>query len=350
MKTIHFVKDKLFAGILQILSMKHYVFFSFLLFAVITNASAKRKTDPVLDFAKQQIEQKFYKPAISTINSFLETHKNDKEALYWKAYCFYKVENYLAATEIYLQVLKLDPKYFPAHIDMANMYTKQKKFEEALPYYNVAISMHDSDVNLYNSRGMCYYYADKFEPAIKDFKMVLKLDPNNYLAYNNRGSATYNNQNIATASLIDLQAAEKDFNKAIELKSDFELAYRNRGIVRYYMDKLDASYKDLLYASQLDVKDENAHFYLGKVLYKQKNYTIALQFFDNAIRLVNYKAEFFVDRGMCKLEMENYQAARSDFYKAMQLTDDKGYAQYQTARSFGAEASKKDVFLYLRAA
>lgn len=42
------------------------------------------------------------------------------------------------------------------------------------------------------------------------------------------GSATYNNQNIATASIIDLKKAELEFNKSIELKPDFELALRNR--------------------------------------------------------------------------------------------------------------------------
>lgn len=348
MKTFISVIHKLYLAFFYTLSKK-FIFFFFILI-LISQAFAKRKSDPVLDFAKQQVEQKYYKPALSTINSYMETHKNDVEALYWKALCFYKLENYIAATENYNLVLKLNPSYYPACMDMANMLTKQKKFEEAIPYYNTAISVHDSDVNLINSRGMCYYYADMFEPALKDFKRVLKLDPNNYLAYNNKGSATYNNQNIASASVVDLRSAEKDFNKAIELKPDFELAFRNRGIVRYYLDDLDASYKDLLRASQLDDKDENAQYYLGKVLYKRKNYEVALQFFDNAIRLVNYKSDFFIDRGMCKLEMENFQGARADFYKAMQLTNDRGYAEYQTARSYAAEASKKDVFVFLRAA
>jgi len=178
----------------------------------------------------------------------------------------------------------------------------------------------------------------------------LKLDPNNHLAYNNMGSATYNNQNIATASIIDLKKAELEFNKSIELKPDFELALRNRGIVRFYMDKLDESYQDLLRAIQLEPNDENAHYYLGKLLYKQKNYPVALQFFDNAISKVNYKSNFYVDRGMCKIEMANFKAARSDFYKAMQLTNDKGYAQYQMARCYAAEAMKAETFTALREA
>jgi tetratricopeptide (TPR) repeat protein len=311
---------------------------------------AYSKTNPVLDFAKQQIKQKFYLPAISTLNTYLETHPKDVEALYWKGFAYYKVENYIAAEENYTAVIKLDPKYLPAYEDLAAMKMKQKNYAVAVTYFNPAIALDDSDVNLYNSRGMCYYYLDKFELAIKDFNAVLKLDPANYLAYNNKGSAEYNNQNIAQASIIDLKTAEKDFNIALKLKPDFQLAFRNRGIVRYYLDSLAGAAKDLLYAVQLDPKDENAHFYMAKVYFKQNQLPVAMQFYDNAIGLAKYKSEFYIDRGICKMEMGNYSAARADFYKAMQLSSDTRLAEYQTARSFAAEGKKNDAIYALREA
>jgi tetratricopeptide (TPR) repeat protein len=295
----------------------------------------------VLSFARQQIEQKFYLPAISTLNTYLENNPKDKDAIYLKAYCLFKTDNYLAAEENYAIVIKLDAKYLPAYVDMANMNVKLKKFNDAIPYFNRAIYLKDSVIDLINSRGMCYYYADKFELAIRDFKRIIQLDSANYLAYNNKGSASYNNQNIAAASLIDLKTAEKDFNKSIELKPDFELAYRNRGVVRFFMDSLNSAYKDLLYATQLEPKDENAHFYLGKLLQKQKKYTVALQFYDNAIKLVNYRAEFYIDRGTCRFDMENYAGARKDFYQALQLTNEKGLIYYQIARLEAAEANQR---------
>ena len=324
------------------------LFFCF--FLVSNNTFARKKTDLVLEFAKEQIAQKFYQPAISTINSYLESHKNDTVALYWKAFCFYKLKNFQAANENYTLLLKLHPKCYAAYVDMGNMLVLDKKFDDALPYYNKAVKMNDSDINLFNSRGMCYYYADKFELAIKDFRRVIKLDPNNYIAYNNIGSATYNNQNIAEASVVDLKLAEAQFNKSLELKPDFELANRNRGIVRYHLDKIDEAYNDLLYATQLDPNDESAQYYLGKVLVKQKNYTIAIQFFDNAINLTNYKSEYYLDRGMCKLELENFKSARSDIYKSMQLTNERAYAYYQIARTYAAEGEKNNTYTYLREA
>ena len=310
-------------------------------------AANTKKIDPVLEFVKQQIEQKFYQPAISTLNTYLSTHKDDTAALYWKGHCFYKLKNYQAATESYLLVLKYSPRNFAANVDMANMMVLQKKYNEALPYFNKAIAVNDTDINLINSRGMCYYLAEKFELAIRDFKRVIKLDPTNFLAYNNLGSATYNNQNIADASVIDLKSAEELFNKALELKPDFELALRNRGIVRYYLDNLNVAYDDLLRAIQLDPKDENAYYYIGKVFYKQKNYPLSLQFYDNAISLYS-SPKFLLDRGICKLDMDDTKSARSDFYKSFQSGDFKGVAAYQLARTYAAEGDKQNAFAYLR--
>lgn len=323
--------------------------FSILFFILLVHTKvAKAGSDPVLDFAKQQIEQKFYLPAISTLNSFLETNPKDRDALYWKGYCYYKVDNYVAAEANYAQVLKIDAKYGAAYVDMANLRVKQKRFADAIPYFSTAIYLNDTLLDLLNSRGMCYYYSDRFEMAIKDFKSVIKKDPYNYIAYNNMGSANYNNQNIASASSKDLLLAQDNFNKSIEIKPNFELAYRNRGIVRYHLDSLDVAYKDLLYATQLDPKDENAHYYLGKLLFKQKNYAIAMQFYDNAIKLVKYRADFYLDRGICKIELENFKSARNDFYQALQLTNDKSIIYYNFARLEAAEGNKEEAFLQLR--
>lgn len=337
---MHVVK-KLLTG-----SISGYVF-SYLLVSLSISAYS---ANPVLDFAKQQISQKLYLPAISTLNTYLETHPKDVDALYWKAFSYFKTENFIAAEELYKNVVKLNNKYLPAYEDLASMHMKQKKYPDALQYLNTAIALHDSDVNLLNSRGMCFYYLDKFELAIKDFRAVVKLDPQNYLAYNNMGSAEYNNQNIASASIQDLKLADRDFSMAIKLKPDFELAFRNRGIVRYYMDSLEASGRDLMYAIKLNPEDPNAHFYVGKLYYKQHNLPLAMQFYDNAIRIEKNNADFYLDRGICKIDMGDYQGSRSDFYKGMQKTDDNKFFEYQVARSFAAEGKKGDVMYALREA
>lgn len=197
---------------------------------------------------------------------------------------------------------------------------------------------------------MCFYYSNMFEQAIKDFRHVIKSDSSNYLAYNNKGAAIFRNQNIASPSKVDLHLALDDFNSALNIKPNFEMALRNRGIIRYFLDSLPKAYNDLLLATQLEPKDEDAHHYLGKVLYSQGNYVIAMQFFNNAIKLVNYDADIFMDRGSCKIELGDYKSALSDFYKAIQLDGDRGVAYYNMARCYAAEGGKSETFTYLREA
>lgn len=345
---------------MQVVIKKHFIVIFYRLFRIVyfvplfalsllySSSYAQKEVDPLLEYAKQQVAQEMYYPALSTLNSYLASYKNDTSALYWKAYCFYKLKNYVAAEDNYLYLLKISPRNFAANVDMGNMYVIQKKYKEALPFFNTAVSMNSNDVTLYNSRGMCFYFNDKFELAIKDFKQAIKLDSSNYKAYNNLGSATYNNQNIANASKIDLVTAEVYFNKAVEIKPDFPMSLRNRGVVRYYLEKNQEAYKDLLAAIQLDPKDENAQYYLGKLLYREKKYTTAIQYFDNAIKLTQDRPEIYIDRGVCYLDMNNIQTAREDFLKAFQLGQDRGFAAYQLARTYGAVSEKSNAYSYLR--
>lgn len=319
----------------------------YLLFFIFFNISYDTfsKEHPQIEFAKTQISQKSYKAAISTLNGYLLDNPNDVDALYWRAFAYQKDKKYEIAELQLNYVLKLKPNYIPAIESLAILFYDKKDYATAVKYFNSIIAGNDTSKAYYNMRGMSYYYNDNYDQAVKDFNKAIKIDSNFYLAYNNRGSARYSNQNVAEASIIDLKLAEADFNKALSIKPDFELAYRNRGIVKMYMDSLPIAYKDLLYATQLDPKDDKAHFYLGKVLFKQKNYSIALQFYDNAINLINYNPDYYIDRGICKLEMLDFKGARKDFYQTMMISNEaKGRAFYEIARTYAAEDNQKKMF------
>ncbi len=306
--------------------------------------------DPVFDFAKQQFDDKLFLPAISTLKGYVARNPNDADALYLLAKCYSEIGDFTLANITYEKVLKFKPKIFELYEDLGNNNKKQNKFDIAAEYYSKALLIRDTSIRVLNNRGMCFYYLENFEAAIKDFNKVLKLDSTYYLAYNNRGSSRYNNQNIADASIIDLRMAEADFNKCLKLRPDFELAYRNRGIVRFYMDSLSAAYKDLWTAIQLDPNDANAHYYMGKTLFKQNNFPVAIQFYDNAVKLVNYKADMFLDRGICKLEMGDYEGSKEDFVMASLINKQDPKISYHMARLYAAEDDKSGITFALRRA
>lgn len=325
--------------------------FLLIIYLLVNNSTVVAQSgDPVFDFAKQQFDDKLYMPAISSLKGYIARKPNDANALYLLAKCYSEIGDFTQANVTYEKVLKFKPKIFELYEDLGNNNKKQNKFAIAAEYYTKALLIRDTSIRVLNNRGMCFYYLENFEAAIKDFNKVLKLDSTYYLAYNNRGSSRYNNQNIADASIIDLRMAEADFNKCLKLRPDFELAYRNRGIVRFYMDSLSAAYKDLWTAIQLDPNDANAHYYMGKTLFKQNNFPVAIQFYDNAVKLVNYKADMFLDRGICKLEMGDYEGSKEDFVMASLINKQDPKISYHMARLYAAEDDKSGITFALRRA
>ncbi len=336
---------------IRIFSCLRIHYFLLLIYLIVNTSTAVAQSgDPVFDFAKQQFDDKLYLPAISSLKGYLARKPNDANALYLLAKCYSEIGDFTQANITYEKVLKFKPKIFELYEDLGNNNKKQNKFDIAAQYYSQALLLRDTSIRVINNRGMCFYYMENFEAAIRDFNKVIKLDSTFYVAYNNRGSSRYNNQNIADASMVDLRMAEADFNKCIKLQPDFQLAYRNRGIVRFYMDSLNASYKDLWTAIQLDPNDANAHYYLGKTLYKQNKYPVAIQFFDNAIKLVNYKSEMFLDRGICKLEMADFDGAKEDFVMASLINKQDPKISYHMARLYAAEDDKSGITFALRRA
>ena len=317
-----------------------------LVFVFILNLAISYAADkPQIEFAKLQISQKSYKAAISTLNNYITDNPKDVDALYWRAFAFYKDKQFEIAEIKFNEVLKINPNYVPALETLGIMCYEKKDYTTAVRYFNSIIAGNDTSREYYNMRGMCYFYNDNYDQAVKDFNRAIKIDSNFYLAINNRGACRYSNQNVAAASMIDLTLAEKDFNRAIAINPNFELAYRNRGIVKMLMDSLDVAYRDLLKATQMDPKDDKAHFYLAKTLFKQKNYTVAIQFYNNAIDLINYNPNYYIERGICKLEMLDFKGARKDFYQTMMISDEsKGRAYYEIARTYAAEDNEKKMF------
>lgn len=319
------------------------LFFSF-------HSKAQSGSDSSVVVAKSHVQNGVYGPALSLLNSFLVKQPKNVDALFWKGVALYKQKNYVASEDVFREIFKIHPGYAPAYAEMGNALLEQKKYKVAADFFSTALSLGDTSSLILNCRGLCYYYTDRLELAIKDFERVIKLDPANAFAYNNRGSCRYNNQDIAAASAVDLRLAEKDFNQAIALKPDFQLALRNRGVIRYYMDSLRTSFDDLFTAMLLNEKDEKAHFFLGRVLHKQGKYEQALKYFDKAIALVNYKAEMYVDRGSCKIELLDYKGARADFNQAILMSNDNGLAYFYLARAYAAEDKKTECMEALKSA
>jgi tetratricopeptide (TPR) repeat protein len=107
---------------------------------------------------------------------------------------------------------------------------------EAINYWNRAISSNQNTAVAYSNRGLAYHDLKQYQKAVKDYSQAIKLDPDYAAAYNNRGNSYY--------ELNEYQLALNDFNQSLKLKPQYAMAYLNRGLVFYQMDKNTQACRD----------------------------------------------------------------------------------------------------------
>lgn len=116
------------------------------------------------------------------------------------------------AIEFFNQAIKTDPDLPDAYSGRANVFVRQKKYDEAKKDYDKAIELDDAQLVSYLGRANTLSNLEKFDDAKKDYDKAIQLDPAQILGYSGR------------ANLFTRQGkypeAKQDFEKVLELDSN----------------------------------------------------------------------------------------------------------------------------------
>ncbi len=169
----------------------------------------------------------------------------EKKYLNQRASNLYNNGDYQKSSELSLQVLAKDPKNYTALINLGNVYFLQKKYKEAILYYNRARHIKPQDSIVLINMGLVCYECSKFSKSKIFLQKVLKKD-------------SYNQNALTIIGQIYLE--EEKYSKAIK------------------------SFKTALKHNPQDVW---LHSYLGRSLQKSKNFSEALDEMWLALELSN---------------------------------------------------------------
>jgi tetratricopeptide (TPR) repeat protein len=98
-------------------------------------------------------------------------------------------------------------------VELANLYFDAEKFDEAIKWYEAALKLNPSDVNVSTDLGVAYYYTNDPDKALAQLDRSLKLDP--------KHAKTLLNVGIVKAfAKKDLEGASKAWQQVIELSPD----------------------------------------------------------------------------------------------------------------------------------
>ena len=309
------------------------------------------------------LQNKFDEATIHFKKSLEINHQNNKDkviALNGLALLHTNQENLDQATELFEQVIKLDPSFNAAYINFGNCLKKGNKLEDALVnyekalkiietpevinnigtihqmrgdlsrakvYYNKAINIKNDYVTALRNRGTVFFELENYEEALIDFKKCVSLDKNivqnfisvgnvyfktekfsdalNYYAQaleiNNLDHNTLNNIGHCYNNLKQFERSIEFFDKAIDLKLDFVAAYNNKGTALNMLSKFDEALECLSIAANLEPKNPNVWLNKGNIAFIQSKYADATKYLIKAIELDNDYADAYFNLALIRL-------------------------------------------------
>jgi tetratricopeptide (TPR) repeat protein len=205
------------------------------------------------------------------------------------------------------------------------------------PMSPVNIEFSPDDANLF-AKAEELFLAGDYLASISLFNRLLEIDPKNEIAFTYRGNAY--------TELGDYEKAIADYTEAIKLRPDtYPQPYYNRGRIYMLLKEYDKALPDLEKSIELDQYDDinfayRANGNIGIIYRELGDYEKSLAALDQSIAAAGSSAaDAFFLRGETYLQMENYEAAITDYKAAIdrfpQYTSayqSMGYAYYKTGQ------------------
>jgi tetratricopeptide (TPR) repeat protein len=296
----------------------------------------------------------------------LLTHKS-AVALEGRGLARYKTRDWPGAIADYREALALEPPKpydLDAWLGLADALSENGDWKEAIEAYDAADRIKPRDAGILLNRGYAHYKMHNSAAAEKDYSAAIALNPKDVPAYYDRGFVRYESDRLRPAfgdynkalalkphgveaddvkgvELGDqgqLRGALVEFNKALKLKPEDENLLFNRAedyrlLHRYKDAKTD-------YEAALAIKPEDADVYcsLGELLQEEKDLAGARQDYEKAVQFTKPKeAEVFFRRAEERRLRHDFSCAMKYYDEAIRLKQDWAEAYYGRAIAKGAQ-------------
>ena len=162
------------------------------------------------------------------------------------------------AEQLYLEIIKTEPKNPYVNCNLAIILQNQGKFDEAERCCKKAIENKPDYFEAYNTIGIIFAKLNRFNEAIINYKKAIELKPDYAQAYSNLGSSL--------RDLRKLNEAKLSYKKAIELNPNIAEFHYNLGIILKDLEKLDEALASYKKAIELNPNIAEFHYNLGTIL------------------------------------------------------------------------------------
>jgi len=173
--------------------------------------------------------------------------------------------------------LAVDPDNYVAHVNLGNVYARNRAEGEAIFHYQEALRIHRNDVLALSNLGRLYNEIGEKGKSIWFYSEILHYDPSNIDAHYELGSMY--------AQIGRFDEAASHFSSVVRFDPSDARAYYNLGIIYTEKGDLNMSEKYFAFSAKLAPEDPEAHYSYGLVLMKKGKVRDAINQFDLALKL-----------------------------------------------------------------
>lgn len=242
--------------------------------------------------------------------------------------------NPAAAAELWRQIHKQSPTFFPAAFNLGYFHFTRKEFAEAKPYLEAATKSQPNDFNARFLLGQVHAALNQSDDALRQWRAALAIQPNHAKLlgiltieyekgdYFEEAAKTAKrllalNPNDPTTHLLAIKAAQKAQdpagpelakNAAIKFPNNPQLQFEQAWYEQRNGQTNDAT-QHLQRAIELDPNYDEPQYFLGGILLDQGKLSEAIPHLEKAVTLrPNYTAAS-VALGRALMEIERYDDA-----------------------------------------
>lgn len=211
-------------------------------------------------------------------------------------------------------------------------YFSEGNYTSALREFRTASELDDKNAEYPNNTGMCYMQMGSWKLAIESFKRALELKED---------ALYYTNLALAQERSGADEEAIQSLEKATNLDSKYFDAWKELGVLYYQKDKKDKALKAWETASPLG-KDPEVENNIGLILMTGEKLGLAEAQFQKAL---SYDAKYHLahyNLGILKQKQKDYAGAAAAYQKTIDLKATYFPAHYNLGLMLEAQGKKKE--------
>lgn len=217
-----------------------------------------------------------------------------------------KIKNFKAVSIVILIVILLSFSYLTIK--------RNSEWRDSVTLFTRTVETAPDSSKAHDSLGFSYQTEKRYEEALQEYEIAINLDPNNYFTHSNLGTAY--------AELGEYELAIPELQTSVLIAPYYYKGWNNLGLAYYRIGEYEEAEESLLRAVALHPEFSKAHNDLGTVYGKMGEYGAAIQQFQSAIKIYPGYKDAHYNLGIVYSRIGKDDLAQQEFRIAEKLPSD----------------------------